>query len=147
MIPHASHAVALLAQRMLTALLPEQATTFAAADVSLLGLLLQMVGQDFERAAQARVADIREMREIFAEARRLSLGETLRAQMEKAIAGDLSDLRITALDELHSQHSAALIALHARVEESEEADAARLDRLVWHYLERHAERHRYDVDF
>jgi hypothetical protein len=139
MIPHTSKAIAFLAQRLFTHVLPEQRSTFGMADVALLGLLFEMVGQDFDRAAQARLEDIREMRAIFAEARGLEL------EVDAAPdALDLSDVRIARLDEIHALHSRALIELHGRIEALAHAP---LDRLVWQYLERHAERHRYDVNF
>jgi hypothetical protein len=138
-IPHTSKAIALLAQRLFTHVLPEQRSQFGMADVALLGLLFEMVGQDFDRAAQARLEDIREMRAIFAEARRLGLEVDARPE-----ALDLSDVRIARLDEIHALHARALIELHERIEQ---VGDAQLDRQVWHYLERHAERHRYDVNF
>ena len=73
MIPNTPKAVTFLAQRLFSHVLPELRTNFGAADVAFLGLLLEMVGQDFDRAAHARLEDIREMRGIFAEARSLEL--------------------------------------------------------------------------
>jgi hypothetical protein len=139
MIPHTSKAISFLAQRLFSHVLPDVRTSFGAADVALLGILFEMVGQDFDRAAQARLEDIREMREIFAQARRLGLEVDARPE-----ALDLSDVRIARLDEVHALHSRALIELHAR---TEQVGDAQLDRQVWQYLERHAERHRYDVNF
>jgi hypothetical protein len=138
-IPNTSKAIAFLAQRLFTHVLPEQRSQFGMADVALLGLLFEMVGQDFDRAAQARLEDIREMRAIFADARRRGLEVDPRPD-----ALDLSDVRIARLDEVHAIHGRALIELHARIEQVGDAE---LDRQVWQYLERHAERHRYDVNF
>jgi hypothetical protein len=147
MIPHASQAVAFLAQRLLTHVLPEQRTNFGVADTALLALLFEMVAQDFDRAAHARLEDVREMRALFADARAAGLDGPLRPRIDAVLALDLSDVRIARLDEVHAQHAAALIDLHARAETLGGAEAARLDRLVWEHLERHAERHRYDVNF
>jgi len=147
MIPHPQKAVTFLAQRLLTHVLPEQRTAFGAADAALLGLLFEMVGQDLERAAHARLEDVREMRAIFADARGLGLDEALVARMDVALARELADARLSSLDEVHAVHSAVLIELHARVETLSGTEAARLDRQIWEHLERHAERHRYDVSF
>jgi hypothetical protein len=147
MIPHTQKAIAFLAQRLLTHVLPEQRTNFGVADVALLSVLLEMVAQDFERAAHARLEDVREMRGIFAEAHRLELPDALVARMDDAGSRDLSDVRIARLDEVHALHSAVLIELHSRIESISGAEAARLDCLVWEHLERHAERHGYDVNF
>ncbi len=147
MIPDTPKAIAFLAQRLFTHVLPESGSAFGAADVALLGLLVQMIGQDFDRAAQARLDDIREMRGIFAEARALGPSADLIARMNEAVALDLSDVRIARLDEVHAAHGRVLIELHACVEAVDSEDASRVDRLVWEHLERHAERHRYDVNF
>ncbi len=147
MIPNTPKAIAFLAQRLLTHVLPEQRSSFGMADVALLALLFEMVGQDFERAAQARLDDIREMRAIFAAARPLVLGDPLVARMDEAAARDLSDVRIARLDDAHALHGRVLIELHTRVEQLGTAEAERVDRRIWEHLERHAERHRYDVDF
>ena len=147
MIPNTPKAIAFLAQRLFTHVLPEQRTNFGVADVALLGLLFEMVGQDFDRAAQARLEDLREMRAIFAQARALALGDALVARLDEAVARDLSDVRVSRLDEAHALHCRVLIELHASIEELGTPEAARLDRLVWEHLERHAERHRYDVNF
>jgi hypothetical protein len=148
MIPHTSKAVTFLAQRLLTHVLPDARTTFGAADAALLSLLVEMVGQDFERAAEARIDDLREMRTIFTTARALGgLDAALAARIDAACAREISDLRIAALDAAHAAHCRALIDLHAWIETLDGADAARLDREIWAHLERHAERHRYDVNF
>jgi hypothetical protein len=138
--------VKFLSERMLSHVLPEQRTPFGGFDAALLGLLVEMVGQDFERAAHARLEDIREMRALFAEARPIAGDDALVARMADALARDLSDLRIARLDEVHALHSAVLIELHARIE-TLGAPAAQLDRRVWEHLERRADRHRYDVNF
>lgn len=147
MIPHARKAVSFLAQRLLTHVLPDQRTAFGAADVAFLNLAFEMLGQDLERGVHARMEDIREMRALFASARKLAPPDALAAPLSQAETREPSDLRLEPLDEVHAQHSRALIELHAWVETLGGPEAARLDREIWQYLERHAERHRYDVNF
>jgi hypothetical protein len=147
MIPQSQRAVQVLAQRLLTHVLPDQRTAFGMADVAFLEMLFEMVGQDLERGVHARLEDIREMRAIFGGARRLGLPDDLAARLAAAEARELSDLRLGPLDALHALHCAALIELHARVETLGGEEAARVDREIWQHLERHAERHRYDVNF
>ncbi|HTO08116.1 MAG TPA: hypothetical protein VMR86_13790 [Myxococcota bacterium] len=147
MIAESKQAVSFLAQRLLTHVLPEQRTAFGAADAAFLNLAFEMIGQDLERGVHARLEDIRERRAIFAGARRLRLPESLAERLAEAEARELSDLRLGPLDGVHAQHGAALVALHAWVETRDGDDAARIDREIWQHLERHAERHRYDVNF
>jgi hypothetical protein len=147
MIPQSRRAVSFLAQRLLTHVLPDQRTSFGAADVAFLNLAFEMIGQDLERGVYARLEDIREMRAIFSDARRLGTHDSLGARLVAAEARELSDVRLGPLDEVHAQHCAALIELHAWIETLGGPEAERLDREIWQHLERHAERHRYEVNF
>jgi hypothetical protein len=109
-----------------------------------------MVGQDFERAAQARLEDIHEMRTIFAAAEALldhgsAHDRELAARVHEARGWPLDDLRISVLDEIHAFHSRLLIDVHARIEQQAGEAAVALDREIWAHLERHAERHRYEA--
>jgi len=146
-IPQSQRAVSFLAQRLLTHVLPDQRTAFGAADVAFLSLAFEMVAQDLERGVHARLEDIRELRAIFGAARRLGPPDSLVARLAAAEARELTDLRLGPLDAVHAQHAAAGIELHAWIEEQRGPEAERLDREIWQHLERHAERHRYDVNF
>ncbi len=150
MIPHTPEAIGFITQRLMTHVLPDLKSNYGVADVALIATLLGLIGQDFERAAQARLDDIREMRALFAAAERLlAQGHPQDAQLAdrvyKAREWALDDLRISVLDEIHAFHSHLLIDVHTRIEQQMGAAAAALDRDIWAHLERHAERHRYEA--
>lgn len=145
MIPHTPQAIGFITQRLMTHVLPDVGTNYGVADLALIGTLLAMVGQDFERGAQARLEDIHEMRTLFDAASALLGDAELTAHLQHAQARPLDDLRISVLDGIHALHSRLLIDVHARVEQLEGAEARALDTRIWEHLARHAERHRYDV--
>ncbi len=150
MIPHTPEAIGFITQRLMTHVLPDLRTNYGVADIALIGTLLGMVGQDFERAAQARLEDIREMRTIFAAAEALldhgsAHDRELAARVHEARGWPLDDLRISVLDDIHAFHSRLLIDVHARIEQQAGDAAVALDREIWAHLERHAERHRYEA--
>lgn len=145
MIPHTPAAIGYIAQRLMTHVAPELRTQFGVADLALIGTLLSMIGQDFERAAEARLLDIREMRDIFSDAENVLKDDTLNARTAEARARPMHDLRITALDEAHAVHSKLLIEVHARVEQHTSGAATQINLRIWEYLARHAERHSYEA--
>ena len=147
MIPHTPQALGFLIQRLFSSVGPELTTPYALADLGLIATLLNMVGQDFPRAAEARLADIREMRDIFSDALGLIHDSSLSARLASAQEVHISDVGIESLDEVHAQHSTLLIETHAHVERVDSRAAETVNRAIWAHLEKHAERHRYEADF
>ena len=147
MIPHTQQALGFIIQRLITSVAPELSTPYAMADLGLIAMLLGMVGQDFARAAEARLADIREMTDIFSDAQGLIHDPDLTKRLAAARALHITDMGIDHLDEVHAQHSALLIDTHARIERIDSRAAEVVNREILAYLERHAERHRYESDF
>ena len=147
MIPHARQSLGFLIDRLLSSTLPELQTVFAMSDVAMIATLLRMFGQDFDRSAQARLEDIREMQDIFSDAKGLVKDPALAARLAREQDEYETNMGIEALDAVHAEHCALLIQTHAAVELIDTRAAAVVNRAIWAHLERHAERHRYDVDF
>ncbi len=145
MIPHTPAAIGYIAQRLMTHVAPELRTQFGVADLALIGTLLSMIGQDFERAAEARLQDIREMRDIFSDAERVLKDDALIQRTADARAWTLSDLHVSVLDEAHALHSRLLIEVHTRVEQQTGGAAQQINLRIWEYLARHAARHSYEA--
>lgn len=147
MIPHTQQALGFLIDRLMQNVMPELQTTFAMSDLAFITTLLTMFGQDFDRGAQVRLADIREMQDIFSDAKGVVQDPALAKRL--AATQDLveSDMRIAALDAVHADHCKLLIEAHAAIEERDTRAAAVLNDQIWAHYARHAERHRYDVDF
>lgn len=137
MIPRGSRALGDLAMKLAMSIAPETRSTYAAANTMLVSSLMQCLAQDYDRAVEVRMQDIRDLREIFADAAaRAPAG--IANRIPDFLAAEPKSLRITDIDALHAQGLEILIALHAHAEDA--ADAA-LDRRIWDFLERHADRH------
>ena len=85
--------------------------------VTTTAVLLLMVGQEFNRAADVRAKENAAMRALFADAAKLVEGE-LRAAVEAAATTKDADLTIATLDRANAELKKTLIALQTRVEEA-----------------------------
>lgn len=147
MIPQTQQALGFVIQRLLTSIGPELTTSYAMADLGLIATLLSMFGQDFTRAADARQTDIQEMADIFSDAQGLIRDEEFRKKLAATQGLHLTNFDIDNLDAIHATHSALLIETHARIEQIDSRAAEVVNREIWAHLAKHADRHRYEVDF
>jgi len=140
-IPAPQQALTDLALKLMLSVAPQTRSSYAASNTAMIGMLLQCLGQDFDRGAQVRSDDIAEMSALFR-----NLPGTLDAALAKRIDAFLhtrpQSLRITDLDAHHDDATRLLIELHAWADQHR--DAA-LDSAIWDYLTRHAERHAYHM--
>ena len=107
----------------------------------MIAMLLQCLAQDFDRAADVRSLDIAEMNALF-HALPAGVHRPLAGRIERFLASHPKSLRIADLDAHHAEATRLLIELHAW---SEAHGDAALERSIWEYLTRHADRHAYDM--
>jgi len=108
-----NHAFAKIAMEMGPALPPG----YGQGSATLVGVLLLMVAQEFNRAADIRVKENAAMRALFGEAAGKG-GVALSSRLKKAAGGADPDLNIATLDRTNVELKSLLIELHAQVEES-----------------------------
>lgn len=137
MIPRGSRALGDIALKLAFAIAPETTSSFAAANTGLLTMLLQCLGQEFERAAQVRLDDMNEIKEVFREARG-KMPTALASSVEAFLESRAKSLRMTDLDAWHASGMSLLIRLHADAEDR--GDRA-LEERIWGFLAQHVERH------
>ena len=94
------------------------------------GVLLLMVAQEFDRAADIRVKENRAMRTLFAHAAE-SADVTLAARLRAAADGRDADLSVAVLDRVNGELKKVLIDLHAHAEKA--GDIA-LERRILRFL-------------
>ena len=126
-----------LATRILPELGPE---SYATGDARMSAALAVMIAQEADRAADTLVRENREMRAFIVEALQKPLDPALHATLAGEPAPDETDLRISALSIVHDRLSEKLIDLHATVEEIDMDWARAMDREIWAFLLRGAER-------
>ena len=116
MKPEVDQILGLSAMQLMTELGPLLPTQYAQGGATLTGLMVMLSAQEYERAAEIRVAENQEVRALFAALAPGLTDKTLKAQLEAAAATDDVSLKISALDESNYALRRLLIALHEHVE-------------------------------
>ena len=140
MKPDMQIALQKLSQTMLMQIAPAVGVDYLQRNTALAAIMLQVVAEEWDRAAARRVEENGAMRKLFGEARAVvtdaSLGQLL---AEEAAGGDIN-LRIAALDAANKRLRALLIDLHAHVETLATPEARRIEDAIWAELKRSTER-------
>ena len=113
--------------------------------VSVIGLMLTQLAEEFDRAASRRVEENRELRRIFAEAAEVVTSADLRAELTEAAGGEDEGLTVSTLERNNCELRALLIALHVHVEELDSKAARSLEAEIWRELVASTERRRLGI--
>ena len=143
MIPRPQQALADLAMKLMMSVAPETQSAFVASNAGMIAMLMQCLAQDYDRAALVRTQDIDELTALFESLRDVP-PENLGSRIAAFLHGSAESLRIEHLNARHAQGMELLIELHAWAETHR---AEELDREIWSFLTRHADRHAYQVPF
>jgi hypothetical protein len=108
--------------------------------VSVMGLVLTAVAEEFERAAARRVAENRELRRIFAAAEEVVASGELREKLVDAARGEDTSLSVSDLERANAELRGLLIELHAHVEELDSEPSRALEQEIWRELVASTER-------
>ncbi|NIP16607.1 MAG: hypothetical protein GWM88_18405 [Pseudomonadales bacterium] len=137
MIPKPGKALVDLAMKLSTGVLPEIGSPYAAANAGMTAMLLIMLSQDSERAIANRMADISELKTLFAGAAVFPHQDGIASFAD----AEPDSLLLADVDRLHARGMSLLIDLHAWAESHDEG----LDQEIWKFLARHADRNRFDI--
>jgi len=129
MRPAVAPVAAFLATRMSQEIAPKL-EGFSAGNAGMIGAMLQMMSEEWDRAASRLVVENAAVRTLLQRA-----GEVLGdASFGAAAVGDDLDLRISSLDAANDRLRRVLTAAHARVEERDGVDARALEAAIWDEL-------------
>jgi len=140
MKPQIDQLLGLTAGQLMTEIAPLIPAGYAQSQATLGAVMLSLAAQQYDRAAEIRVAENRELRALFAELAPLVADADLKAKLEAAAPGEDASLRISALDDSNYALRRLLIALHAHVEELPGATARGAEKRIWSVLRAAAER-------
>jgi len=132
--PKVNDVLGALAGHLFTDVLPHLSASYAQADTMMIALLLSGAAEEFDRAAEVRNSDIREMRALFAEAARCLPAGPLRDRVATASTREPKSLLIAELEACCDELAGTLITLHEAVETSTAAWARELDAKIWQHL-------------
>src|SRR5262245_14502362 len=123
MKPDVSLVFRTMAQDLMLRVIPAISPAFHQGTIAMVATLLSIASEEWDRVASRRIEENAEMRRIFREAVPVVQDAALRARLADLAATTDSDFRISALDRTNAMLRAALIDLHAYVEEQSGAEA------------------------
>jgi len=108
----------------------------------MLTVMLGAVREEVDRAASRRVEENGALRALFRDAAPAVADAALRVRLEEAAAGVDESFVVSDLERANSSLRALLIELHAQVEESDGAEARRIEAAIWRELVASTDRRR-----
>jgi len=140
LIPEPNHALQIIMGTLMTEVAPNMRDEYRQANVNLLAFVSMLIAVEFDRAAEVRFSENREMRELFGRAAEVVEDSNLRERLTAAAGGSDPDLHVTRLTAANNDLQRLLVELHATVEEQTGPGAEEIRREVWAFLRRSAER-------
>lgn len=137
MKPEVDQILALSSQHLMGALAPQLPPGYAQGGASLLGIMMMLSAQEYDRAAEVRAAENSDMRVLFREAAPKITDAELKSVVSKAATTEDRSLRISALNAENTELRRVLIRLQAYAEEH--GDRA-LEGRIWDVLKASADR-------
>lgn len=140
MIPEPNHALQIIMGTLMMDVAPNMRDEYRQANVNLLAFAAMLIATEYDRAADVRVNENREMRELFARAAGVLEDAELRGRLATAASGSDPDLRVSQLTAANNELRRLLIELHAAVEEQGTRESALMAHEIWGFLRRASER-------
>lgn len=134
-----------MATKLMFELAPQVQPPFMQGTLTVVGIMLSMLREEWDRAAQRRADENRAMRSLFRDAAAHVGDAGLAARLGAAAEGAETSLRIADLDAANDALRRLLIELQAHVEEQPGDQARRLEREIWQELLASTERRRFSL--
>ncbi len=140
MKPEVDQILGLSAQQLMTQIVPLLPASYSQSSAALLGIMLGFCAQEFDRAADIRVAENRDMRAAFSELAPLVADAALKAKLTAAALSADPSLKISDLNATNYELRRLLIALQTHIEDVEGEAGRVAERRIWEVLRASAER-------
>ena len=140
MKPALTDVLGALSARVFGEIAPVLPPGYLQSDAMVMALLLAAAAEEHERAAEVRHADIEDLHGLFRRTLPKLPGGELKDSVASAAEVGPKSLRISDLDACGDKLSAALIELHAYVEQREEPWAREIEGDIWAFLRASTER-------
>ena len=125
---------------LMVRVIPEISSAYHQGTIGMLATILLIAADEWDRGASRRVEENARMREMFRGAAPVVKDRALRDRLLALAATIDDDVRISTLETSNCRLRAALIDLHAHVEDLEGADARRVEEEIWRELGKSTER-------
>jgi len=140
MNPEVDKILSLSASQLMTQLVPLLPSGYAQGSASLLSVMMTLAAQEYDRAAEIRVAENADMRALFGELAPLISDPALRTDLQRAATQKDASLTISALNTSNAEFRRLLIALQAHMEEAAGIVARTAEARIWEVLKASAAR-------
>jgi hypothetical protein len=140
MKPDVDQILRLSAGQLMGGIAPQLGASYAQASASLLGFMMLLSAQEYDRAADIRAAENADMRALFVRLAPLVSDADLKSRLEAAAKTRDESLKISALNEANYALRRLLIALQIHIESSTDKRARAAERDIWKVLQASAER-------
>ena len=137
MKPEVDQILGLSAGQLMGVLAPQLPAGFAQGSASLLGIMMMLMAQEYDRAAEIRVRENDDMRALFREAAAKIADKDLKAMVTRAGETRDASLKISALNAENTELRRVLIRLQVHAEEKGLGD---IERRTWDVLKASADR-------
>lgn len=118
MKPEIDQILNLSAMKIIGEFAPAMAAQYDQGMAQVVAGLMMMAAQEYDRAAEIRVAENQDMRALFAELAARVSDAGLRGELDRAVATRDTSLRISALNETNEMLRRLLIRLHALMDDT-----------------------------
>jgi hypothetical protein len=135
-----------LASDLLEDFVPNYPTSFGKGALVRHSLLVQVVSEEYDRAAARRIEENAELRRLFAKDVDIIPTGDLADRLRQAAASKDDGLLVAQLDHSNRLLRALLVELHARIETIEGSQAREYEKAIWHELVLSTERRRLSID-
>ncbi len=146
MKPDVGHALFTSIQTLTTETAPYFEGDYHGGTVSSIAVLMALLGEEYDRAADVRLKSNNEIRELFAKTCIHLTDHELTPQLRSCSEQAEDSLRISELDRNGTVLKNLLIELHELIETLSENWAADINRDIWALLGRDARRALFDAD-
>lgn len=137
MKPEVDQILGLSAQQLLGSIAPLLPTGYAQGSASLLGFMMMLSAQEYDRAADIRASENADMRGLFRDVAGEVADAELKSMLSKAAATQDRSLTVSALNAENMELRRVLIRLQTHAEEKSLRD---LERRIWDVLKASADR-------
>ncbi len=146
MIPKGAEGIAHIATRIMADLIPKTTDSYTIADLAMTASLIDMIGQDYDRAADVLVGDDADMRPILRDGLDHVVEGVLKQRIVAALASRPASLRVQDLSAHADAMLKVLVDLHAAIEVAERQGAAwasEVNLRMWTFLDGYVEKRAY----
>ena len=125
---------------LMTRVIPAISPVYHQGTIGMIASMLAIAAEEWDRAASRRIEENIAIRAIFKSAANSVASSELRARLESLAKGVDADFRVSTLEKSNCELRAALIELHAAIENTPGARAREIEGEIWRELVKSTER-------